>query len=282
MEAKTERDECNHLADSHSWKAGLRRHVDRMAATVGMVGVLVLLCVFAVPAVADQDSQSPSGPDLAAGAEEAAEPRSLVDTEAAEEMQLRNLDREGASELVESVFGPVLESAVGHFDDLQVDHFLADNVAVLTPNQPEATSSNESEDDASEGASPILVDSTLPLRTENASGQVQPVDLGLEHHQGELQAANPLVDVAIPNELGEEIELPELGISIGVDGAPEEVSPSIVGESIALYPNVFEDTDFAVTPTPTGVEMLTHLRSASSDNADLYAQLAPRSRTSPA
>jgi sugar lactone lactonase YvrE len=265
MQAKTERDDCNHLTDSHS-RMGVTAQVSRAAIAACMATMLILLCIIAGTAFAD-DGELPNGPYLASEAEEVADAGSLVNSGAADEMPHSNLDREGASELVEGVFGPVLESVSGPFDDLQVDHFLADNVAVVTPTQPE-----EGESDS---AGPLLVDSMLPLRTENDQGQVRQVDLGLEHDDGELQPVNPLVDVGIPNELGDGIKLPEMGITIGVGGAPEQVSPSIVGESVALYPNISEDTDFAVAPTPTGVETLTTIRSPQSPTAQTYTFTLP-------
>jgi tripartite motif-containing protein 71 len=264
MRANTEHDD-----EKHSRKGVPKGQVGRAAMAACMATVLVLLCVVAGSAFADGDGQLPNGPDLAGGAEEVDDAAGLVNSEAAEELPHRNLDREGASELVEGVFGPVLESAAGPFDDLQVDHFLADNVAVVAPAQPDVAEEAPSEEKI-DSAGPRLLDSTLPLRTENDEGQVREVDLDLEHHEGEIQPANPLVEVGIPNELGEGIKLPELGITIGVGGALDQISPSLIGESVALYPNISEDTDFAVAPTPTGVETLTTIRSSQSPTEQRY------------
>jgi sugar lactone lactonase YvrE len=271
MRANTEHDD-----EKHSRKGVPKAQVRRAAIAACMATVLVLLCAVAGPAFADEDGQLPNGPDLASGAEEVADAGGLVNSEAAEELPHRNLDRKGASELVEGVFGPVLESAGGLFDDLRIDHFLADNVAVVDPTQaPDVAVDAPSEEKELDSAGPRLLDSTLPLRTENDEGQVREVDLDLEHREGEIQPANPLVDVGIPNELGEGIELPEMGITIGVDGAPGQVSPSIVGESVALYPNISEDTDFAVAPTPTGIETLTTIRSSQSPTEERYTFKLP-------
>lgn len=233
-----------------------------------MAAFLVFLCVVAVPALADEDGPAAN---VLAGAEEVPDPGSLIDTNAAEEMPLLNLDRENASELVEIVFGPVLANAAGTFDDLEVDHYLADNVAVVNRPESEESETAPSEDSAEETrVVPQLVDSTLPLRTEDDQGQIRQVDLGLEHTEGQLQPANPLVDVGIPSNLGEGIELPETGISIGLDEAPSQVAPTILGDTVAFYPNVSEDTDLAVTPTPTGVETLTTLRGPQSPTTQTY------------
>ncbi len=263
MRPNTESDE-----GKHSKKGVLKAQLGRPAIAACMATVLVLLCVVAGPAFADENQLS-NGLELASGAEEVADAGGLVNSDAAEELPHLNLDREGASKLDEGVFGPVLESAAGPFGDLQVDHFLANNVAVVDPAPPVAAGEALSEEEL-ENTGPRLLDSTLPLRTENNEGQVREVDLDLEHREGEIQPTNPLVDVGIPDELGEGIKLPEMGITIGVGGAREQVSPSIVGKSVALYPNISQDSDFAVTPTPTGIETLTTIRSSQSPTQQRY------------
>ena len=54
----------------------------------------------------------------------------------------------------------------------------------------------------------------------------------------------------MPTELGEGIDLPEAGISVGLEGLASQVAPSVIEESVAFYPNVATDTDFAVAPSP--------------------------------
>lgn len=97
-----------------------------------MATTLILLSVFAGPAVANKDGELPNGRYLASEAEEVADAGGLVNSEAAEKLPHSNLDREGASELVENVFGPVLENVTGPVDDLEVDHFLADNLGLAS------------------------------------------------------------------------------------------------------------------------------------------------------
>jgi sugar lactone lactonase YvrE len=120
-----------------------------------------------------------------------------------------------------------------------------------------------------------LLESSIPLRMEAPSGQQEAIDLGLEHRDGELQPANPLVEVGIPEQLGEGIELSDLGVTIEIVGAPEERSPSIVEGSVAFMPNIAPDTDLAVAPTPTGVETFTQLRSAASPRTQTFALQLP-------
>jgi hypothetical protein len=96
------------------------------------------------------------------------------------------------------------------------------------------------------------------------------IDLGLERTEDELQPANPLAEVGIPQELGEGIKIPGAGIRVGLPGAPAERSPSIIDQSVAGYPNVAHDTTFAVAPTPTGFETMTLLQSADAPTSQIY------------
>ena len=118
-------------------------------------------------------------------------------------------------------------------------------------------------------AESALVQSTVPLRAEGSTGHQEAVDLSLEHSSGELQPANPLVEVGVPDDLAEGVQLGEAGVQIELADAPTGRAPSTVDDSVAFYPNVAPDTDFAVVPTTTGVETLTQLRSSD----------APRSQT---
>ncbi len=188
-------------------------------------------------------------------------PIQLTDSQAAAELPHEDLGRAEALELMQAVFGPELQSPAGPFDDLHIEKFLSDHSAVIAAgNQPgQAGVAIGGLGDQYDGAT--VISSTVPLRTENASGEVEAVDLGLEQSEGEIQPSNPLVEVGIPQELGEGIEIPGVGIQIDLAGAPEERSPSTVEQSVAVYPNVSQDTDLAVAPMPTGLETMTALRS---------------------
>lgn len=62
-----------------------------------------------------------------------------TDPGAAEEMPHEDLDRSEALELLQAVFEPELQGPAGPFDELHVEKFLADNVAVIPAGQqPEA------------------------------------------------------------------------------------------------------------------------------------------------
>jgi hypothetical protein len=196
---------------------------------------------------------------------------SLTNAQAAEELPHSDLDRTEALTLMEKVFGPVLQSPAGPFDDLHVERFLSNNVAVIAPGDQPAASGvavgGAATDAEYEG--PTLMESSVPLRT-GGTAPSDALDLGLERDSDELQPANPLAEVSIPQELGERIELPETGIEVELAGAPSEVSPSIIQQSVAAYPSVAQDTSFAVAPTPTGFETMTVLQSADAPTTQTF------------
>ncbi len=240
-------------------------------ASACLIAMLVFLCAVVPAALADEEGDVPGQPYPLFSTEEAAGQSDnlidqLIDTQAAKELPHSDLDRSEASDLIEGVFGSLLGGSAGPFGDLHIDHFLADNVAVISPAQPDGAvtigGEKAAEEEAEKANGPLLLDSTLPLRTENDAGQDRVVDLNLEHDEGELQAANPLVEVGIPDELGKGIELPSGGLELEIGASAEERAPSILSGNVAFYPNVAQDTDFAVATTPTGVETFTQIRSA--------------------
>jgi streptogramin lyase len=124
-----------------------------------------------------------------------------------------------------------------------------------------------------------LLDSSVPLRTESPSGDPEAVDLSLEHTEGEIQPAAPLVAVGIPREIDEGIQLPGPDVTINLAGAPQERPTSIIDQSVGFAPNVAPDTDLAVAPTPTGVETLTQMRSAESPRSQTFTLDLPSGAT---
>lgn len=190
-----------------------------------------------------------------------------IDTEAAERLPHQDLNRDQALNLLSSVFGERLEEVAGEFGDLEVEKFYSDHVGVVA--------GGGSSSEASDGPGHDLVESLLPIRAEDPSGEKEPVDLDLEHFEGEIQPANPLVKVGIPSDLGDGISLPESGIEVRLVGAPAERSPSTIDENAAVFPNVAADTDLTVTPTPTGLETLTQLRSPAAPTVQIFKLTLP-------
>jgi sugar lactone lactonase YvrE len=183
------------------------------------------------------------------------------DLAAARKLPHAELGRSEALELLESVFAPAVERPAGIYDEMPTAKFVSDNAAVMRLS-PEEAGGEQTDEGGQEAARPVLVESTVPLRTEDESGQDAPVDLTLEKADGEVRPSNPLVATSLPTELHEGIEIGEGKVTISFPEAAPERTPSIVDEDSAFYPSVQKDTDLLVTPNPTGVEILTELRTA--------------------
>jgi sugar lactone lactonase YvrE len=237
---------------------------------VACVGLL--LVAGASSALAEEGSQGSQIQPSTRDYEKAAEEQNALqiegpqtDPRAAEELPRQELGREGAQELLSSVFGEVIQESAATFDELEnVTHFYSDHVAVIASEDQTGISGPSSE------LQPVLEESVLPLRAENSEGEKEAVDLELTHNEGELQPVNPLVEVGIPDQLGEGILLPEAGIEIKLAGAPSDRSASTEEEGTAFYPNVGTDSDLTILPTPTGVETLTQLRSADAPHSETF------------
>lgn len=238
---------------------------------------------YAYPEVTQRDIEEASrSGNLGGGVTEEGIEGELTDPEAAEELPHSDLDREEALELLTEVFEEPLESIDGPYDELQVKRFISNDAAVIAAGEPsESLGLSVGEEPGNTG--PTLLQSSSPLRTENAAGKEEAVDLGLEDSEGELRPANPLAEVGFPEQLGE-------GIQLGVKGDEEPVSihlvtgageraPSTVDESVAVYPNVDTDTDLAVAPTPEGLETLTQLRSAQAPTSETFRLELPEGAT---
>jgi RHS repeat-associated protein len=215
----------------------------------------------------------------AAGAGRSAEPAE-TDLRAAEELPHRDLGREEALELVEGVFGAQLEEPAGVYSDIEAKKFLSDHAAVVPSSTLAEVPGGEGGQVGSElpPEGSVLLESSLPLRVENDEGEEEAVDLNLESPEGAggaLEPTNPLVEVEAPAHLGEGITLPGPEVGIRVDGAPEEQTPSDVEGDYAFYPNVAQDTDLAVAPTATGVDVMTDIRSAEAPLATTYELSLP-------
>ncbi|HXR60274.1 MAG TPA: hypothetical protein VN732_03000, partial [Solirubrobacterales bacterium] len=220
--------------------------------------LLLVLLVFSVqlsPAWGDSGSgEEVVAVDLVTGISSSESP--LTDPQAAAELPSTDLDRTQVVDLLEGVFEPVLQAAAGPYDDLQLEEMIGAHAAVVAGDErPEPTGLLVGSEEESSPATRYLIESTVPLKAEGEA-----VDLGLQDAGPALESVNPLVAVQIPEELGDGIALPELGVSFELLGSPEERAPSLI-DSTAVYPNVAPDTDFVVAPTPSGFETFTSLRS---------------------
>jgi RHS repeat-associated protein len=201
-----------------------------------------------------------------------------TDLHAAQVMPHRDLEGGEALELTEAVFEPELEDPGGLLGEIEPERYLS-NFAAIVPISSLPESSGEADESLAEEHpnTPVLVESSMPLRAEADNGEEEPVDLGLEHVEGEIQSQNPLAEVGIPDRAGETISLAGPDVGIEIAGAPESSTASIANGEYAFYPNVAEDTDLIVSPTPEGVETLTDIRSAEAPMSTTYHLSLPGS-----
>lgn len=227
----------------------------RGTAPIRLLLAIAIVAMVSIPAFALADegaseSDAPLAPaklDKLSGDESARIDPVQTNADAAAELPHENLGREEATELVTAVFPEQLSAEASFFDELDPQHLISDHVAVVpgTALEPQ----------------PALLDSLLPLRAENSSGEKEAVNLALEQSEGILQPINPIVDVELPAQAGDGILLPEVGIRIDLPGLAPDRASSIIDQATAFFPNVGEDSDLLITPTATGVETHTQLRS---------------------
>jgi hypothetical protein len=260
----------------HASISSMTSHGIRLAIALVALSIMALLAIPTL-ASAEEGAAVPSEEIPLRMLERAAEGGELIgqatDPKAAEELPHRDLGRQEALELTESVFGPQLLATEGIFGGLEVKKYLSEQSAIVTTeDEPEALSEvgggGEDSSTADNGDETVLLESTIPLRTEGPLGAPVPVDLTLEKAAEGLTPVAPLVEVEIPHELGEGIKLPESRIGVELVGAPTERTPSVLSENVASYPNVARETDFSVATTPTGIETLTTIRSADAPDSE--------------
>lgn len=264
---------------------GRQGAIFRAALAVLVFGVVAAIGIGVSPAQGDEtngatESLAPTAAQtkefLESGKAEPLVGKPETDLGAAETMPHRDLERGEALELAEAVFEPELEAAAGVYGELEPERFVSDYAAVVP-----ASSLAEEPDHSGEGlaaehpARPVLLESTLPLRTEGESGHEEAVNLSLERSEGELQPQNPLAEVGIPDQLGEGISLPGPELDITVAGAPEGRAPTDASGEFAFYPEVAENTDLIVSPTPRGVETMTSIRSSEAPMETTYDLAIP-------
>lgn len=280
-----------------AWLDQMRtRALPALAIVVVLVGAVAAGLVFRPGrAQGDESIEPTAGQTTEALGPPQVEPHEaapVTDPQAAKELPHRNLTGEEALELAEGVFGAQLEDPAGIYDEFEPEKFVSDYAAVapasMLPELPggEAGGSAGGEPQSSglrEGigaGQPVLVESTLPLRTENAEGKEEAVDLTLQSPEGsggELQPQNPLTELSIPARLGEGISLGDVQVTVA--GTAGNTAPTNVEEQYAFYPNVAENTDFVVAPTPTGAETMTDIRSADAPTTTTYELSLPAGAT---
>lgn len=244
-----------------------RRGYGRHLAVIAGLSLLLLLATFVSSAVGDGEAEP--GPLIAPAVDsigelnevldpvEPAESEPVTDPGAALTMPHTSLGREEAEDLLVSVFPTVTEDPGGIYNGLDIEEFHSDHVAVIAP------------DDPAEPAG--LLTSLLPLRAEMADGTKRPIDLSLASTtQGDLQPANPLVELEIPSTAAGQIELPETDVGVELVSPLGDRSASTIDGGAAFYPNVADDSDFLVVPAATGFETFTQLRTAAAPTTQRF------------
>jgi sugar lactone lactonase YvrE len=266
--------DAHHRHDQRS----LRRRLSFVIVAFALLGIFVPLALASEDQGEGQEGRAP-GPPTALEMQDGLNAENstvyeadLTNPQAAEELPHKDLERTEALDLLVGVFDPLLRAPAGVFDELDVERFLSANSAIIAPgDQPESNgiAIGSPPEDRYEGAT--LLESTIPLRDESDTGKTEVVDLGLEPAgNGTLAPANPLVEVSVPQQLGDGIELPESGVTVELEGAPGQISPSTLDQGVAAYPEVAQDTTLAVAPAPGGFETFTLLQSADAPTSQTF------------
>jgi hypothetical protein len=163
------------------------------------------------------------------------------------------LQREQIASVVRSKFPGTVKSVETMVQPRDVERYTSDYTAIVDKG-PGAKAA---------GGTALAV-SSVPLRTRHH----KPVDLSLRRRPGGLGPASSLADFTLPYNLGDGITLAD-GIRLTVDSSlAAGVSPSRIGSSSALYPNVAKDTDMMASASPRGVELFRVVRSPRSPSTE--------------
>ncbi len=107
-----------------------------------------------------------------------------------------------------------------------------------------------------------IVESLLPLRTPDASGALEPIDLTVRDAGDAFEPVHAASKVRLPKRLrGGDVELGDSGLRIEIP-APQSDTPGSGEDGGVFYANAEAATDVAVIPEMTGVEVSYLLRSA--------------------
>jgi hypothetical protein len=111
-----------------------------------------------------------------------------------------------------------------------------------------------------------LVESTLPLRTRDSSGESVPADLELVDHGSSFAPRSPYVKVGLSKRLANGIELLGSGVAVVPPALGDPIGER-AGGSVFWGNAGGQDTDIVATPLPWGFQVLGYLRSAESPEA---------------
>lgn len=120
-----------------------------------------------------------------------------------------------------------------------------------------------------------LVDSSLPLWTESATGERERVSVALRDRGDQLVPENPFAKTSIAKDPQRGVEFSERGFVVRPVATAEGLAPQLVGGK-AFFANAYADTDWIVAPLPHGVETFWQLRSPASPESFTIAIDAPK------
>jgi hypothetical protein len=108
-----------------------------------------------------------------------------------------------------------------------------------------------------------LLETTVPVRTEDEEGQLAKVDLSLEATPEGFETENAISDLVLPGSADEPIQVGEEGFEIAQAGAAAS-SANRFGDKNLFYPSVLPDTDLLAAGNSFGAELFDLLRSKES------------------
>lgn len=250
----------------------------RRCRIVVLLGVLVVLvAAVAVPAFADGGVQHEAGegpvdwdaiepPDMSrmftsqAYMDSAAQALAQM---AAAEREHDSVDERQARDASESTFADLSGASAQDLAQREFPELMGEDLDALAVPAGSHVKSYLSPTVArvvdSRGKGSLLVGSK-PLAAQDASGDLQAIDLTLQSSGDAYVPADPAADVSIPHAADDYLQLGDRGLGLRPSDAP--ATAGMREDDRVFYPEVDTDTDFISMPTRTGAEVMWQLRSA--------------------
>jgi RHS repeat-associated protein len=106
-----------------------------------------------------------------------------------------------------------------------------------------------------------VAESNTPLQVRGDDGELEPVELALDHEDGRYAPRRPIVPIEIRAGRAAQVAFERSGIGIRLAGAADRLPEAEEVADRVFFSSVAPDTDAWVTPTPGGVELFHQLRS---------------------
>lgn len=176
--------------------------------------------------------------------------REAIEQREASRLAFANLTAAESQNLLRTLFAAQLEAL-----DSDPSRYLSEARLIRDPAGAGAVV--EDEDEGS------LLESSVPVRTEDKDGDVAKVDLSLEPTPRGYETANALTDLQLPDSASSRIAVGSEGFKISQANTADSAAQRL-GDTDLFYPEVLPDTDLLIAPTSSGVELLDLLRSEDS------------------